>query len=155
MPNGTLLFQQPEERQSSNWYRRWKERGLAVVSVGRGAAFGDIFNDGKIDVVINNMDGVPVLLRNVNPDHHHWVELKLIGGPRVPATRWARRSIWLRAGCASAGDVLSGGSYLPRTIFAFTLGWAMRPLPVEWRFTGQRSQGNASVAGGGSDLHSH
>ena len=33
--------------------------GLAVVSVGRGAAFGDLFNDGKIDVVMNNMDGVP------------------------------------------------------------------------------------------------
>ena len=49
--------------------------GLAIVSVGRGAAFGDIFNDGKVDVIINNMDGVPVLLRNVNSDRHHWVEL--------------------------------------------------------------------------------
>ena len=58
--------------------------GLAVVSVARGAAFGDIFNDGKIAVVINNMDGVPVLLRNVNFDHHHWVELSLIGGPKSP-----------------------------------------------------------------------
>jgi hypothetical protein len=58
--------------------------GLAEVSVGRGAAFGDIFNDGKIDVVINNVDRVPVLLRNVNPDHHHWVELKLIGGKGSP-----------------------------------------------------------------------
>ncbi len=50
-------------------------RGLAVVGVGRGAAFGDIFNDGKVDVVINNMDGVPFLLRNVVPDRHHWVEV--------------------------------------------------------------------------------
>ena len=41
--------------------------GLAKLMVGRGAAFGDIFNDGKIDVIVNNMDGVPVLLRNVNP----------------------------------------------------------------------------------------
>jgi len=31
----------------------------------RGAAFGDLFNDGKIDVVINPIDGLPVLLRNV------------------------------------------------------------------------------------------
>ena len=36
-----------------------KGTGLAVVTVGRGAAFGDLFNDGKIDVVINSMDGVP------------------------------------------------------------------------------------------------
>jgi len=38
----------------------------------RGAAFGDLFNDGKIDVVINCIDHTPVLLRNVNDDHNHW-----------------------------------------------------------------------------------
>ena len=42
--------------------------GLADVIPGRGAAFGDLFNDGKIDVVINCIDHTPVLLRNVNPD---------------------------------------------------------------------------------------
>jgi hypothetical protein len=86
--------------------------GLAVVSVGRGAAFGDIFNDGKIDVVINNMDGVPVLLRNVNPDHNHWVELKLIGGPKSPRDA-VGATVYLAAdGIRQRGDVLSGGSYL-------------------------------------------
>ena len=86
--------------------------GLAVVSVGRGAAFGDIFNDGKIDVVINNMDGVPVLLRNVNPDHHQWVELKLIGGPKSPRDA-VGATVYLQAGgIRQRGDVLSGGSYL-------------------------------------------
>jgi hypothetical protein len=83
-----------------------------VVSVGRGAAFGDIFNDGKIDVVINNMDGVPVLLRNVNPDHHHWVEMKLIGGPKSPRDA-VGATVYLTAdGMRQRGDVLSGGSYL-------------------------------------------
>ena len=86
--------------------------GLAEVSVGRGAAFGDIFNDGKIDVVINNMDGVPVLLRNVNPDHHHWVELKLIGGPGSPRDAVGATVYLKAAGMRQRGDVLSGGSYL-------------------------------------------
>ncbi len=86
--------------------------GLAVVSVGRGAAFGDVFNDGKIDVVINNMDGVPVLLRNVNADHHHWVELRLIGGPKSPRDA-VGATVYLAAdGMRQRGDVLSGGSYL-------------------------------------------
>jgi hypothetical protein len=86
--------------------------GLAVVSVGRGAAFGDIYNDGKIDVIINNMDGVPVLLRNVNPDHHQWVELKLIGGPKSPRDA-VGATVYLAAdGMRQRGDVLSGGSYL-------------------------------------------
>ena len=86
--------------------------GLAQVSVGRGAAFGDIFNDGKIDVVINNMDGVPTLLRNVNPDHHHWVDLKLIGGPRSPRDAVGATVYLNAAGIRQRGDVLSGGSYL-------------------------------------------
>ncbi len=86
--------------------------GLAVVTVGRGAAFGDIFNDGKIDVVINSMDGVPILLRNVNPDHHHWVELKLIGGAKSPRDA-VGATVYLTAnGMRQRGDVLSGGSYL-------------------------------------------
>jgi len=86
--------------------------GLAEVMVGRGAAFGDIFNDGKIDVIVNNMDGVPVLLRNVNPDRHHWVELKLIGGPKSPRDA-VGATVYLNADeIRQREDVLSGGSYL-------------------------------------------
>ena len=86
--------------------------GLAVVSVGRGAAFGDIFNDGKPSVIINNMDGVPVLLRNVNSDHHHWVELHLIGGPKSPRDAVGTTVYLTAAGIRQRQDVLSGGSYL-------------------------------------------
>jgi hypothetical protein len=82
------------------------------VTVGPGAAFGDIFNDGKTDVVINDMDGVPVLLRNVNPDRHHWVELKLIGGLKSPRDA-VGATVYLNAnGIRQREDVLSGGSYL-------------------------------------------
>lgn len=86
--------------------------GLAVVTVGRGAAFGDLFNDGKIDVVINSMDGVPVLLRNVNSDHHHWVEMKLVGGPKSPRDAVGATVYLTGNGVHQRGDVLSGGSYL-------------------------------------------
>jgi enediyne biosynthesis protein E4 len=86
--------------------------GLAVVSVGRGAAFGDIFNDGKVSVIINNMDGVPVLLRNVNADHHHWIELHLIGAPKSPRDAVGTTIYLNAAGIRQRQDVLSGGSYL-------------------------------------------
>jgi hypothetical protein len=86
--------------------------GLAVVTVGRGAAFGDLFNNGKIDVVVNAVDSVPVLLRNVNPDHHHWVELKLVGGPKSPRDAVGATVYLTSAGVRQRGDVLSGGSYL-------------------------------------------
>ena len=93
---------------------RSKEGGPAVTTpaVGRGLAFGDLFNDGKIDAVINSMDGGPVLLRNVSPDQHHWVEMKLIGGPKSPRDA-VGATVYLSAnGIRQRGDVLSGGSYL-------------------------------------------
>ena len=86
--------------------------GLAVVTSGRGAAFGDLFNDGKIDVVINPIDGPPTLLRNVNGDSHHWVELKLVGGPAGPRDAVGATVYLTRAGLRQRGDILSGGSYI-------------------------------------------
>jgi hypothetical protein len=46
---------------------------------GRGASFGDLDNDGDIDVVINNLDGVPSLLRSVSSGRSHWLTLRLRG----------------------------------------------------------------------------
>jgi hypothetical protein len=89
-----------------------KGTGLAVVTPGRGAAFGDLFNDGKIDVVINPVDGAPVLLRNVNPDHHHWVEIRLVGGEKSPRDA-VGATVYLRAnGMRQREDVVSGGSFI-------------------------------------------
>ena len=86
--------------------------GLAVVIPGRGAAFGDLFNDGKIDVIVNPEDGPPTLLRNVNSDHHHWVELKLEGGPKSPRDA-VGATVYLTAnGMRHREDVMSGGSYV-------------------------------------------
>jgi hypothetical protein len=95
-----------------------KGSGLAVLTSGRGAAFGDLFNNGKIDVVISPIDGPAVLLKNVNPDRHHWVELKLIGGAKTETSRGSPRdavgtTVYLNAnGMRQREDVMSGGSYI-------------------------------------------
>jgi hypothetical protein len=89
-----------------------KGSGLAVVIPARGAAFGDLFNDGKIDVVINPVDGPPVLLRNVNPDKHHWVEMKLVGAGKSPRDATCA-TVYLKAnGMRMRQDVLASGSYI-------------------------------------------
>jgi hypothetical protein len=110
--------------------------GLAAVVVGRGAAFGDIFNDGKIDVIMNNMDGVPVLERNVNPDHHHWVDLKLIGGPKSPRDAVGSTVYLSAGGIRQRGDVLSGGSYLssndPRVHFGLGDAAKVDDVVIHW-----------------------
>ena len=89
-----------------------KGTGLADVIPGRGAAFGDLFNNGKIDVIINPVDGPPVLLRNVNPDHHHWVELALVGSGKSPRDATCA-TVYLSAnGMRQRQDVLASGSYI-------------------------------------------
>jgi len=86
--------------------------GLSVVISARGAAFGDLFNDGKIDVVMTPIDGPAVLLRNVNPDRHHWVELNLSGGGRSPRDAVGAVVYLTANGMKQRQDVLSAGSYI-------------------------------------------
>ncbi len=45
----------------------------------RGAAFGDLDNDGRIDIVLSRLGEKPLVLRNVSPSGNHWLGLKLSG----------------------------------------------------------------------------
>ena len=79
-----------------------------------------------------------MLLRNVNPDHHHWVELKLVGGAKSPRDA-VGATVYLTAnGMRQRGDVLSGGSYVssndPRVHFG--LGDATKADAVEIHWPG-------------------
>ncbi len=47
--------------------------------VGRGAAFGDLDDDGKLDIVVNHKGGRPAILMNATPSAHHWVRFDLVG----------------------------------------------------------------------------
>ena len=85
--------------------------GLADVIPARGAAFGDLFNDGRIDVVLNNMDSSPVLLRNVVKNANHWITLKLVGGPKGPRDAIGAKVFVTAGGVRQRADLISGGSY--------------------------------------------
>ena len=102
---------------------------------GRGAAFGDIDNDGDVDVIINNLDGPPQLLRNEGGNANNSVLIKLIG------TKSNRDGIGARV-TVVAGDlkqldeVHSGDSYLSQSDMRLPFGLEKRTkidlIEVHW-----------------------
>ena len=110
--------------------------GLAVVIAGRGMAVGDLFNRGKLDAVINVMDGHPVLLKNVNPDTNHWLEMQLVGGPKSPRDAVGATVYVTANDMKQREDVLSGGSYLSsndqRVHFGLGAAAKVDDIEVHW-----------------------
>jgi hypothetical protein len=110
--------------------------GLAAVIPARGAAFGDLFNDGRIDVVLNNMDSTPTLLRNVVKNSNHWIELKFVGGPKSPRDATGTKVFLTAGGVRQRADVLSGGSYGsssdPRVHFGLGAEIKIQKLEIDW-----------------------
>jgi hypothetical protein len=107
--------------------------GLADVIPARGAAFGDLFNDGHIDVVLNNMDSPPTLLRNIVKNSNHWITFKLIGGAKSPRDAIGAQIFLTSGGARQRGDVFSGGSYASSSDLRlhFGLGAATKVEKVE------------------------
>ena len=110
--------------------------GLADVITARGAAFGDLFNDGHIDVVINNIDSTPSLLRNVVKNNNHWLELKLVGGPGSPRDAIGAKVFVTAGGVRQRVDVFSGGSYSsssdPRAHFGLGSATQIDKIEIQW-----------------------
>jgi hypothetical protein len=86
--------------------------GAAILAenLGRGCAFGDFDNDGDVDVVVNNLDGPPTLLRNDGVSGNRSLLIKCVG------TRSNRSAIGTRVKVTSGGrsqidEVASGSSY--------------------------------------------
>jgi hypothetical protein len=88
---------------------------------GRGAAFGDVDNDGDLDIVINNIDGVPSLLRCISPPERQWIILDLYG---IRSNRDAIGTrIKLRAGgMEQIREVHPGGGFLSSNDFRAHFG---------------------------------
>lgn len=110
--------------------------GLAVVIPARGAAFGDLFNSGRIDVVINNIDSTPTLLRNVAAAGRHWISFALVGGKGSPRDATGAQVRLCAGGAVQRQDVIRGGSYGsasdPRVHFGLGAALAVEWVEVRW-----------------------
>jgi hypothetical protein len=72
----------------------------------------------------------------VNPDRHHWAELKLIGGPKSPRDAVGATVYLTAGGIRQRGDVLSGGSYLSssdmRVHFGLADATTVEAVEIHW-----------------------
>ncbi len=117
--------------------------GLAKLASARGMAFGDLFNDGHIDVVVNNMDGTPSLFRNVVNSGNHWIAFRLTGMPAtVPGKPGSPHdavgaTVSVTAnGFRQRADVIAGGSFASspdqRPHFGLGSATSIDKIEVHW-----------------------
>ncbi|WP_233581529.1 CRTAC1 family protein [Acidipila sp. EB88] len=84
---------------------------LQVPQVSRGLAMADLFNDGHVEAVVENLEGAPMILRPVYENHPHWIGFALTGQPGNRLALNAR--VRVTAGdLVQVDEVRSGGSYL-------------------------------------------
>jgi hypothetical protein len=112
--------------------------GLAGAWAARGLAIGDLDNDGRLDAVMNVVDGRPALLRNVANNKSHWLGVKLAGEPKEKTPRDALgATVWLTTGkIRQRADLFSGAGYASNNevCLHFGLGAAATAdsLEVRW-----------------------
>ena len=108
---------------------------LLEERVGRGAAFGDIDNDGDVDIIVADLDGSPQLLRNDNDERNNSVLIKTVGVKSNRDGIGARVRI-VSGDLAQLDEVRSGGSYLSQSDLRLHFGLEKRTkidlLEIRW-----------------------
>lgn len=115
----------------------------------RGLAVGDFTNDGRLDVMIGNNGGTPLLLRNRAGSSHHWV------GPKLSGRTCNRDAIgaqitWSAGGVKRSRRKTSGGSYLsshdPREVLGMGTAAKVDWVEIRWPAPSRRVDRLTDVA---------
>ncbi len=101
----------------------------------RGVAFGDVNNDGKVDILMLNVAGPPTLLINRSETSNHAVLFKLVGTKSNKAAIGARVTV-VAGGLSQIAEVRSGSSYLSQNDLRLHFGLgketSMTTVEIAW-----------------------
>jgi hypothetical protein len=105
-----------------------------IIRVSRGAAFADLDGDGRLDIVINNLDDQPTVMLNRSVSGH-WIALKLVGRASNRDAVGARVTI-AAGGKKQVAEVRAGHSYLSQSDLKlhFGLGASTKIDAIEIRW---------------------
>ena len=110
-------------------------KALMERRVSRGLAVGDLFNNGNMDVVVGDIDGAPMLLRNKGILGRHWISFELTGTKSNRLALNARIRV-TAGGMTQTDEIHSGGSYLSQNDLRlhFGLGSATKvdKVQIHW-----------------------
>ncbi|HEY6127360.1 MAG TPA: CRTAC1 family protein [Candidatus Acidoferrum sp.] len=108
---------------------------LRVPRVSRGVAAGDLFNDGNVDLVIEDLAGEPMILKNNGVAGKHWANFELQGTRSNRLAIGARLKI-VAGGMTQTEEIHSGGSYLSqndlRVHFGLNTATKIDSVEIRW-----------------------
>jgi len=107
-----------------------------VARAARGVAFGDLDNDGFVDVVVNTLNGPAALLRNTGGNGNHWLMVNTVGTASNRAGIGAVVRLITESGLEQHGFVSTAGSYQSasdkRLHFGLGKDSAVKRLEIVW-----------------------
>ncbi|MBZ5625129.1 MAG: CRTAC1 family protein [Acidobacteriia bacterium] len=141
--HGGLIHMIPQEHSVFRNGGGWKFEDVSraagpffeVKSVGRGAAFADYDNDGRVDAFIVNLGSPAFLLHNTSPGTNHWMAVKLVGHKSNRDGIGAQVEV-LAGGVRQQHERVAGSGYLsqddPRVQFGLGSAAKVERLTVTW-----------------------
>jgi enediyne biosynthesis protein E4 len=108
---------------------------VQIPQVSRGLAVGDLFNDGHLEIVIENLEGSPMILRADANARNHWISFELRGAKGNLLALNTRVKV-TAADLVQEDEVRSGGSYLSQNDLRLHFGLGSHPradkVEVTW-----------------------
>jgi hypothetical protein len=136
MPNLLLWNTGPPEHRFRDITRALGADEMLAIESSRGAAFGDIDNDGDIDILMTSGNGPARLFRNDVGSRPSWLGVRLVSGARGGDALGATAELTRRDGRRLIRRVSTDGSYLsasdPRIVFGLGDDSGPQTITVRW-----------------------